>query len=105
MSTSQRFFAVSTDQASELLGQAGHTVFVQNENGLDWAHASAGQAITGTFAVVGTTKVTDGDPGTAWLGGPSDPWTKPPPLRAPDETLESYAARHAPTTVAEPPAM
>jgi hypothetical protein len=104
MSSSKRFFAVSIDEASGLLGRPDHTVFVQGDDGIDWAEATE-RPITGTFAVVGTTKATDSDPGTQWLGGAGDPWSRPPPLRAPGESLESYAARYTPTTVAEPPEM
>jgi hypothetical protein len=103
---SKRYFAVTTARVPELLGKPDHTVFVQDDDGVGWAEASTERPITGQFAVVRTSdQPTDTDPGTLWLGGPGDQWPKPPPLNVAGETLESYAARHTPTTVAEPPAM
>jgi hypothetical protein len=102
--TSKRYFAVTTARVPELMARPDHTVYVQDDDGVGWAEASAERPITGTFAVVGTSsKPTDGDPGTLWLGGPGDQWPKPPPLAITGETLEAYAARHAPTTIGTPP--
>lgn len=105
MSTSQRFFAVSPAEATALVGSADHTVFTTDDSGLDWAEASAERPVRGAFAIVKTTKIADRDPGTQWVGGPGDPWSRPPPLQAPDESRDAYAARHTPTLIAEPPAM
>jgi hypothetical protein len=105
MSDSQRFFAVSADRANQLIGTTDHTVFTRDDAGTDWAEASAERPVTGSFAVVRTTKISGGGDGTQWIGGPDDRWSKPPPLRDPGESLESYTSRHTPTTVAEPPAM
>jgi hypothetical protein len=105
MRQSQRYFAVPVDKVPAYAGSDDHTVFVEDDDGVGWAEASSQRPVTGTFAVVGTSRETDGDPGTTWIGTPGDPWPKPPPKAIVGETLESYIARHAPTTVAEPPSM
>jgi hypothetical protein len=103
MST-KRYFAVTTDRVPEFAGRPEHTVYVQDDDGIGWAEASAERPITGQFAVVRTTvDPTDPDPGTMWLGTPGNQWPKPPPLAITGESLEDYAARFAPTTIGTPP--